>query len=242
MFTACSLFANTDDLMKKADKSFENKEFKEFNELYLKLSKADQEKADEYLREIKKHKWFTIDQSAPNGDIATIQSIGKEVPDLTDFSNKTIYSYSIYEATSELKRIINEVNRTTIGVAVSIISIDTIEELIETQDFLETSVSETNTNLVKLEDTEVPPEYQSIHDNLVVSLKDYRDKLHNQYTFILDNGERAVSSHQLALQSNLFSLSTLMNLNSEYEKIQSDLQFAGQNLTERISTIEGKIS
>lgn len=90
VFTACSFFVNPDDLMKKADTAFENKEFEEFNKLYLKLSEADQEKADEYLSNIKKHKWFTIDQSAPMGDIATIQLIGKEVPDLSDFSNKTI--------------------------------------------------------------------------------------------------------------------------------------------------------
>jgi hypothetical protein len=32
-----------------------------------------------------------------------------------------------------------------------------------------------------------------------------------------------------------------MDLNSEYERIQSDLQFAEQNLSERINTIEGKL-
>lgn len=228
LLSSCSLFINTDKIEEKADAAFEQKNFDEFNELYSKLEGADSEKAEVYLQKIKEHKYF----KNPEANLNTIKNIEKKVPVLSDFSN---YLYTVTEILPDLNRVLNEVDKN--GTFYTIMTMDTLDKTKAAENVLDVSLSEINTSLITLDDLNAPTSYKSKHSKLVQSLEEYSQKLEQQYMFFSLNGPDIVSAYELTLKGNYYSLSLLNNLEEEFQQNQTELELAGRNLSQRISTL-----
>jgi hypothetical protein len=226
--SSCSVFINTDKIEEKADAAFEQKNFDEFNELYSKLEDADSKKAEVYLEKIKEHKYF----KNPEANMNTIRNIEKKIPVLSDFSN---YLYTVTESLPDLKRVLNEVEKN--GTFYTIMAMDTLDKTKAAEDVLDVSLSEINTNLITLDDLNAPTSFKSKHRKLVQSLEEYSQKLEQQYMFFSLNGPDIVSSYELTLKGNYYSLSLLNNLEEEFQQNQTELELASKNLSQRISTL-----
>lgn len=100
---------------------------------------------------------------------------------------------------------------------------------------------DTNKNLTDLKDMNVQEKYKDIHGNLVVSLRNYRDKLQEKYMFYLNDQSAVISNSRLALQGNLFAASSLVDLMQKFEQIQKELEFAGETLQQRTESIRLKV-
>ena len=186
IITSCSLFVNTKELEENASVAFNEMKFDEFNKLYEKLEKADKEEAATYINNIKKHKYFIINAHSTGDALHRLEEIKKQVPVLSKLANKKIQAYSLIQTANKLDTIVMDGKQT----GNYQLSIDTLDKLLEVQNKLEDMVSETNKNLTDLEDMNLN-EYKDIQENLVGSVKDYRDKLQEKYMFYLNNSRKS---------------------------------------------------
>lgn len=237
MIASCSLFVNTKEIEEKATVAFEEMKFEEFNTLYKKLEKADEGEATLYINEIKNHKYFKIDTNSTNATLQNLEEIKKQVPVLSEFANEKIQSIILIQTANQLDTIAVDGEST----GDYHIIIDTIDQLVEVQNKLEDIVIDTNKNLTDLEDMNVQEKYKDIHGNLVVSLRNYRDKLQEKYMFYLNDQSAVISNSRLALQGNLFAASSLVDLMQKFEQIQKELEFAGETLQQRTESIRLKV-
>lgn len=237
IITSCSLFVNTKELEENASVAFNEMKFDEFNKLYEKLEKADKEEAATYINNIKKHKYFIINAHSTGDALHRLEEIKKQVPVLSKLANKKIQAYSLIQTANKLDTIVMDGKQT----GNYQLSIDTLDKLLEVQNKLEDMVSETNKNLTDLEDMNLN-EYKDIQENLVGSVKNYRDKLQEKYMFYLNDQPEVISNNQLALQGNFFAASNLVDLMDKFEQIQKELEFAGDTLQQRNEAIRTKVS
>lgn len=238
IITSCSFFVNTKEIEEKANVAFNDKKFDKFNTLYEKLEKADEEEAASYVNKIKKHNYFIINDLSTKDDLYTLELIKKQVPILSKLANKKIQVYTLLEISEKLDAIVTEGNQ--IGEYPLII--DTIEEAVEVENTLEDLVSAINKILTNLEDMNTSGEYKNFQENLIESVKDYRDKLHEKYMFFSENQTEVIVSNQLALGGNLYAATELVGYMEKSEQIQKGLEFSGETLQHRIEAISTKIA
>jgi len=111
----------------------------------------------------------------------------------------------------------------------------------EVEEALNSSLTDINRNLITLEDVTAPDDYKDNHDMFLASLKEYSEKLENQYMFFHVKGPNLVSSNTLLREGNIFSTISINDLEEEFKQYQSELDIATNNLGQRIRTISEEI-
>ncbi|UTI42428.1 lipoprotein [Niallia sp. RD1] len=120
--------------------------------------------------------------------------------------------------------------------------LDSTEEMSVIMDKQEEQTSNANEVLTKLEDVSVPAKYETIHENLTNSMRDYRDNLQNKLGFYKENQYDITSSNSLAKEGNWVSMGDVTDFQQESEKLDSNLEMAVQNMEQRLANIEEKFN
>ncbi|MEQ2466182.1 hypothetical protein [Niallia hominis] len=120
--------------------------------------------------------------------------------------------------------------------------LDSTEEMSIIVEKQEELTSNANEVLTKLEDVSSPAKYETIHENLTNSMRDYRDNLQNKLNFYKENQYEITSSNSLAQEGNWVSMGDVTDFQQESDKLDSNLEMAVQNMEQRLANIEEKFN
>jgi hypothetical protein len=238
LLSACSMFADVEEIKKEADIAFENKEFEKFNELYLKLKDVDKEESEVYIEKIKMHEFMKGNYQK------NLEVIKKEIPELRDFVETIIKEEEYYRTVKQIdfriKKDIEMINLPTSKVNSTLVLVNTLEEMNSIIESLEKLVFNANESITILEDLGTLEKFQEEQGNLINSLRKYEEKLENKYLYLKENEAKIISTNELLNEGNIFALSNSNDITRDIKKMDAEIQVVTNNLEQRLGTISSK--
>lgn len=236
LLTGCSLFVNEEKLEKEANTAFDKENFKEFNKLYTKLMKTNEDEAEIYLGKIKKHKYFNTQSSEDR-----LNEIEENIPSLKNEVINTQYKSTVEDMIGKINSDLKEV-KSPAGINSIIYTLDSIDKMSDILIELEYIVGNANTAITTLEDIDIPENYKEMNDNLLSSIEQYRDDIQSKYVYYKENQADIVSSNTLLYDGNIFAMINSTDFSGEIEGIDANIELSVQTLEQRIQSVESKIS
>lgn len=241
VLNACSV--NTEEISNSANEAFATKKYQDFNELYDKLKKASDEKANNYLETIKSNKVFSIKSYTTSTELSDglneLSVIETEVPSLSehaklissDLNNKlTILEsvdYILKTQAPELENLSSEANT-------FVIFMKEYEDVKATVTALETLSSDLNAHIINIEALD---KKDSDINGLLDSMKSHKENIDSKINFLNTNSSKITSSNSLILEGNLFGLMDSNDISREIESLDSQIEISLNDLKQRATSM-----
>ncbi|UNK20467.1 hypothetical protein MNQ98_10825 [Paenibacillus sp. N3/727] len=240
--TACSV--NTEEISNSADEAFNSRNYQAFNELYEKLNKANDEKANNYLEKVKENKLFSADSynsiSELSDGLDELVVIEKEVPSLSEYAKmksselnskftilKTV-DYILVTQAPELESLVSKANN-------PVILMQEYEDVKEAISALETLSSDLNTHIINVEALD---KKDSNSTGLLEAMKSQKENIDSKINYLKTNSAKIISSNSLILEGNIFGLMNSTDISQEMESIDSQIAISLSDLKQRATNLK----
>lgn len=250
MLAACNS-VDTQEVSIKADQSFLDRDFTEFNKQYNILKKKDSDTASTYLNKLKEDDVFKTESYDTlikiDEGIILIDEINKNIPSLSDFAKtKSDVLKDNKQYLEEINKIIisinsnhiEKVNNTANKINYPFILIDNLSVIGEVIKNFNEMYTDANSILISIEDIKVPDNYLSFNKNLIESLTQYKESIKATGDFLLKNQTMIITVNDISNLRNSYALLTAGELERGYKKLTNDIQSATINLKQRVDNFK----